>query len=139
MSMTASEFAREVDRHFAFLQAMGFTRQLEDRGREWSIGFTKPEVAVFVTQEVGASPFVTLEDRSTRTGPEWWFRRGFGLHELVQEAVGPSASIPETLATQADALVRFGKTVLAGDFSVLHERSRRLGLAVEKNRAVPRA
>jgi hypothetical protein len=137
--VTASEFAREVDQHFAFLEAMGFTRQLEDNGREWSIGFTNSEVAVFVTQEVGASPFVTLEDRSPRTDPEWWFRRGFGLHELVQEAVGPTASIPETLSAQADALARLGKSVLAGDFSVLHERSRRLGLAVEKNRSVPRA
>ena len=133
--MTVEEFVRQVDQQFGFLQALGFSRDIQDSGREYCVTFSKQNVAVVITYELGSPPFVTLKDRSTRESPEWWFRDRFGLHELVQEVVGATAAIPDNVPGQAEALRRFGSSVLAGDFRVLHERQRRLGVAVEKNRA----
>jgi hypothetical protein len=132
--VTLDEFESEVERHFGFLRELGFSREIRDYGREYSISFTKPGVAVVVIYELGTTPYVILEDRSIQQETDWWFRRSFGLHELLQEATSPTSSIPETLSDQADALHRFGADVLNADFRVLHERQRRLGLAVERNR-----
>ena len=131
--MAKSEFLQEVERHFGFLESLGFRREASDSGRESSVAFVKPSVAVLINQETGSPPYVTLEDRSLQENPPWWFRRRFGVHELSQETGSPGSPLPDTLASQADILNRYGAAVLSGDFGILHARQRRLGLAVKSN------
>lgn len=129
-TMDPSDFERSVGESFAYLfDEFGYRRaSVRVLGPEAWVTFEREPMQVRVHLEIGGSPWVTVELRSSEPSPTPAGRR-WSLDAVLQE-YGHKSDSGDTIEEQAQALRQFGSTVLRGDCDRMLERNERLWQAV---------